>query len=184
MYLSLISWIKTTFLQTDPLASRNELLDAEILQILAKCRVKSAAEAEKLAGQSDTNYSVDSTTTRVTITLHDLTGSRISYGHDVDYWFHPDTFDVLVNDVVVDDHLYVFYPVSMDLEFVNPVVANSTVKIRGHILRAREVFQQTADQWLLKVSMLGNVKTDEFDQLARRFNQTVNRICGPHRIRR
>lgn len=185
MYQSLIQWIQQTFSQTDPIAARNELTTAEIEQIMANCRLKGYSEAILMGNREDTKFSADSTTARVSITMHDLTGSKLEYGHDYNYWFYPDNFEVLVNDVVQDDHTYVFYPVSMDLVFTNPVPGTlPVVKIRGHLLRIKQLMRKVADQWLLKVGMLANVKADEFDRIAERFNRIVNRAFGTRIVRR
>jgi hypothetical protein len=184
MYQSLILWIQQTFSQTDPLASRNELSPTEIDQILANCRVKGYSEALAMANSTDTSYSVDSTTARVTITLHDLTTTRREYAHDHNYWYYPDNFEVLVNDVVIDDHLYTYYPVSMDLVFTAAQPVNAVVKLRGHILRRGDTMRKVASQWLLKIGLLANVKADEFDRIEARFTRVVNRAFGAHKVRR
>lgn len=134
--------------------------------------------------QTATTYDVDTDTALVTLTMRDVTGSRLTYGYGYRHWFHPDNFAVLVNDVVVDEHNYVFYPVSLDLEFYNVQPVDAVVEIRGHLLNDHDLMVAVAEQWLLKLSMVADISGAEFDRLQRRFNQVINRLYGPRMHRR
>jgi hypothetical protein len=115
--------------------------------------------------------------------MRDTTGDRDTYGSSYRYWFHPDHFDVLVDDVVIEEHNYVFYPVSLDLSFLSPVAVGAVVTIRGHILNARNLMVAVANQWLIKIGMVG-VSGAEFDRVHHRFNQVINKLYGPRMHRK
>jgi hypothetical protein len=184
MYKSLAAWIKQTFSQNDPIADRNEITPDEINQLMALNRILEPTRVLRLSNSGDTTFDVDDDTAQVTIEMRDITGDRQTYGYGYRYWFHPDNFDVLVNDVVIEEHNYVFYPVSLDLEFISPVATGATVTIRGHVLNERDLMKAVAEQWLMKVGMLVDVTGAEFDRLQRRFNQVINKLYGPHMHRR
>lgn len=184
MYKSLAAWIKQTFSQNDPIAEQNELTPEEIEQLMAMERALEPDMATRLMNSRDSTFEVDDDTGKVTITMRDLSGTRQVYGYGYNYWFHPNNFDVLVNDVVVAASAYVFYPVGLDLEFLSARPTGAVVKIRGHVIRQRELMRAVADQWLLKISMVVDIKSTEFDRLTRRFNATANRLYGARFIRR
>lgn len=184
MYQSLTQWIKKSFSQDDPVTERNEISEAEIEQIMAICRVRNPAKALTSSHRDDDHFEVDSDTGKVTLTMRDLTGTGTDFGSDYIYWFHPDHFDVLVDDVVIEEHNYMYYPVSCDLTFYDAVDTDATVDIRGHILDARKLMDAVAAQWLLKLSMVGDVTGVVFDRIAKRFNMVKKQLYGVRTIRR
>jgi hypothetical protein len=184
MYVSLTEWIKVTFSQDSPILEQNELTNEEIEQLMASRRILEPDRAWRMRNSGDDRYDVDNDTARVSIEMRDMNGGYLNYGHGYVYWFHPDNFDVLVNDVVVEEHLYVFYPVHLGLDFYAPVATDAEVVIRGHIMPQRALMEKVAQQWLVKIGMVVDVKSAEFDRLVRRFNNVMNRLYGARMIRR
>jgi hypothetical protein len=184
MYVSLVDWIKVTFSQDAPIAAQNEITPTEIEQLMLLSRILDPTRASKMANSRDTVYKVSDATAKVTITMRDLDGAYQYFGHGYNYWFHPDHFDVLVNDVVVDDHLYYFYPVDLSLTFLVPRAAADVVKVRGHVMDKNKLMWGVASQWLLKISMVGDIESAVFERMQNRFNRMCNRLYGPRMLRR
>jgi hypothetical protein len=185
MYQSLSKWIQVTFSQDDPIIAKNEITPQEIEQLMYLRRIRDPLRAILMRNNLDLRFSVDRNTAQVTLQLRDLDGAKLNYAHGWVYWFHPDNLDILIDDVVIEEHLYTFYPVTLDLQF-NLVLAadDSVVDVRGHLLNARRLMEDVAKQWLLKIGMVTDIRGSEFDRLAGRFRSVINRYFGATIIRR
>lgn len=127
----------------------------------------------------------------LTLTLTDLSGAQLEYGHGYTYYLYPDPPAVYVNGVLFSPTLpppdppaeppdpplasYIWRPFSMTLEFTTALPAlNPTVQVAGHLIDINEAYARTGEMFLTQISTLVSVKSDEYDELERKVRRRVN----------
>jgi hypothetical protein len=183
MILPVLTWMKTKFGQTDPATQEPD--DAHINTILKSKRLLNPDKAEAWLANDDDDASVDSDTAQVTVTLHDLDGSKTIYGHDYIYVLSNSMFKVEVNGVVIAGSAYTYDTMAMELEFTAArPEATPVVTVTGHLLNLRAAMREYGRSIILALSTLASVRDGEFERLSARIERTVNAQYGARIIQR
>lgn len=120
---------------------------------------------------------IDEVNGQLTLTLVDLTGTRSEYGHGYTYYLYPDPPAVYVNGELCDPQpeAYAWKPFSLGLIFTSPLEGvNPLVQVKGHLVDLNAAYARTGEMFLTQVSTLVSVKSDEYDELARKVQRRVN----------